>query len=125
VCPACGGPLYRWVKAHPADARSDEEALLDRCESCGLVVARSSSAHPATGHDPAGAAERELERLRFAVDAVVTVLAALLVAIVSVPLEAAAAAVRRGGEMRVVVRLEESGQASSSANSATSSATSS
>ena len=226
-CPACGGPLHRWVKAHPADARSAEEALLDRCESCGLVVARSSAVHPAGGGG-AEAAERELvrlfersangargelrapngrslqaaigegnwaalelpdrplvltppalaalverrgelgrvrfpvlgrnqlwmwqtlmnaftfhpnfarealagrlrpqrgrDRLTFAIDIVVTVLAAPLVAIVSLPLETVAALARRGGELRAEVLVERSAQDSSSASSASSPAASS
>ena len=43
-------------------------------------------------------------RIAFAIDAVVTVLAAPLVALVSVPLEAIAALVRRGGEIAAEVR---------------------
>ncbi len=43
-------------------------------------------------------------RLAFAVDSVVTVLGAPLVALVSVPLELVAALVRRGGEMRAQLR---------------------
>lgn len=221
-CPACGGPLHRWVKAHPADARSDEETLLDRCESCGLAVARSSPAHPAAGGASTEAAEVELERLferspngargelrapnrrslqaaigegswaamelphrplvltpaaleallerrggelerirfpvlgrnqvwmwqtlmnaltfrpnfarealagrsrprrgverlTFAVDVIVSVLAAPLVALASFPLETAAALARRGGEMRAVIRIEPTGQGSSSTSSA-------
>jgi hypothetical protein len=228
-CPACGGPLFTWVKAHRADARSAEPSLLDRCESCGLAVARSSAAHSATGGDARSAAERELDRLfersangargelrapnrrslqaaigegswaalelperplvltpralerllengdrrlervrfpvlgrnqlwmwqtlmnaltfhpnfareaiagrlrpkrgrdrlTFAVDLVVSVLAAPLVALASIPLETAAALVRRGGEMRATVRVERSGQASSSTSSASSPAASS
>lgn len=228
-CPACAGPLHRWVKAHPADARSEEEALLDGCESCGLVVARTSPVHPASGGGAPEAAERELarlfarsangargelrapnrrslqaaigegtwaalelperplvltpraleallerrggevervrfpilgrnqlwmwqtllnaltfhpnfarealarrlrpssgrERLIFAIDSVVTVLAAPLVAIVSIPLEAVAALVRRGGEMRAAVRVDAPAQGNSSSSSASSPAASS
>jgi hypothetical protein len=217
------------VKAHPTDACRREETLLDRCESCGLAVARSSPVHPAAGDHPRAAAELELERLfeesangargelrapnrrslqaaigegswaalelperpllltpralaallerrggelervryplfgrnqrwmwqtlmnaltfhpnfareaiagrlrpragrdrlTFAVDVVVTVLAAPLVALVSVPLEAVAAVARRGGEMRARVRVERSPQASSTASSASSPAPSS
>jgi hypothetical protein len=43
-------------------------------------------------------------RIAFAIDAVVTVLGAPLVALVSVPLELVAALVRRGGEMRALTR---------------------
>lgn len=42
--------------------------------------------------------------LAYAVDAVVTVLGAPFVAVISVPLEVIAAALRRGGELRVTVR---------------------
>jgi hypothetical protein len=228
-CPACGGPLYAWVKAHPSDARRDDETLLDRCERCGLVVARSAAVHPASGGDSRADAERELhrlferspngargelrspnrrslqagigegswaalelperplvltpaaleallrntggelervrfpvfgrnqvwmwqtlmnaltfhpnfarealagrlrprrgrDRLTFAIDVVVSVLAAPLVALCSVPLETVAALARRGGEMRARVRVERSGQESSSASSASSPAASS
>lgn len=228
-CPACGGPLYGWVKAHPADARSDEETLLDRCENCGLAVSRASDAHPASGADSRAAAERELrslferssngargelraanrrslqaaigegswaalelperplvltppaleallrrsggdlervrfpvfgrnqvwmwqtlmnaltfhpnfvrealagrlrprrgrDRLTFAIDLVVSVLAAPLVALGSVPLETAAALARRGGEMRATVRAKPAAQESPSASSASSPAASS
>ena len=44
-----------------------------------------------------------ISRPRFFVDLVVTVLGAPLVALVSVPLEAAAAAIRRGGELEATV----------------------
>jgi hypothetical protein len=44
-----------------------------------------------------------VDRLTFAIDSVVSVLAAPLVALVSVPLEALAALARRGGEMRASV----------------------
>ncbi|HEX6116984.1 MAG TPA: hypothetical protein VFY99_07775 [Solirubrobacterales bacterium] len=57
----------------------------------------------------------------FAADLVVSVLAAPLVALLSVPLEAIAALARRGGEMRVaVVPAREGAQASSSAIAASS-----
>ncbi len=44
-------------------------------------------------------------RFAFAVDAVVTVLGAPLIALVSVPLELAAALIRRGGEMRARIEV--------------------
>jgi hypothetical protein len=40
VCPACGGPLYGWTEARPADARRGENYVLDRCEACGLGILR-------------------------------------------------------------------------------------
>lgn len=63
-----------------------------------------------------------IDRLTFAVDVVVTVLAAPLVALVSFPLETVAALARRGGEMRGEVVA---GQLGSSARVASSSAASS
>ena len=54
---------------------------------------RSGRLRPAAGN-----------RLRFAVDAVVTVLAAPLVALVSVPIEVGAAVVHRGGELVATAR---------------------
>jgi len=68
---------------------------------------------------------RGRDRLTFAIDLVVSVLAAPLVALVSLPLETGAALLRRGGEMRATVRAERIGQASSSASSASSPAASS
>lgn len=215
-CPACGGPLFRWVKAQAFDSRRDEEYLLDRCERCGTGVARASSVHPAASPRPEAALEAEVSellgglddqrwqirlpnrrslqaaigegnwaalelperplqltpaglaavlsrlglrstsvrtpplgpnqrwmwqtllnaftfepnfarealsgrrrpgsgraRLRFFVDAAVSLLAAPLVALVSFPLEAVAALVRRGGEMVVVVEREVGAQQSS------------
>jgi hypothetical protein len=44
------------------------------------------------------------ERLRFAVDALVTVLAALPAALVSAPLELVAASASRGGELIIVAK---------------------
>jgi hypothetical protein len=57
----------------------------------------------------------------FAVDLVVTVLAAPLVALIAVPLETVAALARRGGEIRVSVREAARTQASSSTIAASSS----
>jgi len=36
-CPACGAPLYGWVKI---SSPNGEQPVLDRCENCGLAVAR-------------------------------------------------------------------------------------
>lgn len=41
-CPACGGPLYGWVEAFPADARRSDTYILDRCEECGLGAVREA-----------------------------------------------------------------------------------
>lgn len=37
-CPACAGPLYRWLEAPSADARIKDTFVLDRCEGCGLGI---------------------------------------------------------------------------------------
>ncbi len=39
-CPACGEPLFPWVEAADADPASRVRHALDRCENCGLVLAR-------------------------------------------------------------------------------------
>jgi hypothetical protein len=62
---------------------------------------------------------------KFVIDATVSVLAAPLVALVSIPLETVAAIARRGGEMRVTVGPAEAAQASSTAIAASSSGESS
>lgn len=38
-CPACGQTLYGWSAAHDP-LRHGRKVVLDRCESCGLVVTR-------------------------------------------------------------------------------------
>ena len=224
ACPACGGPLFAWVKSHAFDARRDEEYVLDRCERCGAGIARSSPLHPASGPKPQAAAEAEVEDLlgqpgadgsrelrtpnrrslqaaigegnwaalelperplqatpaalsavlgragmtieqvrypvfgvnqrwmwqtlvnaftfnpnfarealagrlrptggkrtaKFVVDLMVTILATPLVVLISVPLEAAAALARRGGEIRATVRPLPQGQPSSDSTEASS-----
>jgi hypothetical protein len=216
LCPACGGPLYRWIKAPAADARHPESYVLDRCESCGLgllheaggcvdalladaewlpggalriEVPNRRSVQAAIGEGRWAALdlpERQLvftpraleallrrggyrlERVRFplvsrnqgwmwqtlmnaltlrpnfarealagrlrpagshgwpafALDAVVTLLAAPLVALVALPAEAVAALLRRGG-LIVATAAPDAAQASSSASPASSSAASS
>jgi hypothetical protein len=62
---------------------------------------------------------------KFVVDAIVSVLATPLVALVSIPLETVAAVARRGGEMRVTVGPAAGAQASSTAIAASSSGESS
>jgi hypothetical protein len=213
-CPACGGPLYRWIEAPAADTRREETYVLDRCESCGLGLLHEADADldelvaEAAGREDGGLRfelpnrlslqavigegrwaaldlpERQLvltrraleallarrgyrlERVRyplasrgqvwmwqtvmnaftlhpnyarealagrlrpatgrgraaFLLDAVVSILAAPLVALVSVPVEAIAALLRRGGLM---VATAVPAQASSRARSASSSAASS
>jgi hypothetical protein len=43
-CPACGEPLFVWVETLGYGPREDQ--LIDRCENCGLVVARDSVPTP-------------------------------------------------------------------------------
>ena len=62
-CPACGGPLHPWVKAHAFDSRREEEYVLDRCERCSAGVARSAPVHPAAGPRPQAAADAEVADL--------------------------------------------------------------
>jgi hypothetical protein len=39
-CPACGEPLFGWAVVRPAGAPRSREHVLDRCEACGLGIAR-------------------------------------------------------------------------------------
>jgi hypothetical protein len=39
-CPACGQPLFVWVETEGYGAREDQ--VIDRCENCGLAVARDA-----------------------------------------------------------------------------------
>lgn len=50
-CPACDEPLFVWVETEGWGPREDQ--VIDRCENCGLVVAR----------DAAGAAEGSMREL--------------------------------------------------------------
>jgi hypothetical protein len=50
-CPACGEPLFVWVETLGYGPREDQ--ILDRCENCGLAVAR----------DAVPSAERAIEEL--------------------------------------------------------------
>src|SRR4051795_11066482 len=43
-CPACGEPLFVWVETYGYGAR--EGQVIDRCENCGLVVARGAVPTP-------------------------------------------------------------------------------
>jgi hypothetical protein len=45
-CPACGKPLFVWVETEGYGAREDQ--VIDRCENCGLAVARD--AVPSSDH---------------------------------------------------------------------------
>ena len=47
-CPACGEPLFVWIETEGWGPREDQ--IVERCESCGLVV------DPAPAPDPAAAA---------------------------------------------------------------------
>jgi hypothetical protein len=39
-CPACGQPLFVWVETEGYGTREDQ--VIDRCENCGLAVARDA-----------------------------------------------------------------------------------
>jgi hypothetical protein len=43
-CPACGEPLFVWVETAGYGNREDQ--VIDRCENCGLVVARDAAPTP-------------------------------------------------------------------------------
>jgi hypothetical protein len=43
-CPACGEPLFVWVETYGYGKREDQ--VIDRCENCGLVVARGAIPTP-------------------------------------------------------------------------------
>jgi hypothetical protein len=43
-CPACGEPLFVWVETAGYGSREDQ--VIDRCENCGLVVAREGVPSP-------------------------------------------------------------------------------
>jgi hypothetical protein len=43
-CPACGEPLFVWLEISTKRVREDQ--LIDRCENCGLAVARDSVPSP-------------------------------------------------------------------------------
>jgi hypothetical protein len=43
-CPACGEPLFVWVETSGYGGREDQ--VIDRCENCGLVVARGAVPTP-------------------------------------------------------------------------------
>jgi hypothetical protein len=200
-CPACGEPLYGWVKVASADGQS---WVIDRCERCGLGVTRGvpdpgavfesvrrglgpgqtaemrfpnrASLQAGIGGDRWAALELPTQRLHptpwalrlllgrhglvatrvrqppfgrnlawmwqtllngftfhtnfardvirgrlrpkaarsaaaFAVDALVSILAAVPIALVAVPLELAAATARRGGELEVSVAVPEASTA--------------
>jgi hypothetical protein len=57
-CPACGEPLFVWIETEGYGPREDQ--VIDRCENCGLAVARDSVPPP----DQAGAALLEGARQR-------------------------------------------------------------
>ena len=39
-CPACGKPLFVWIETEGWGPREDQ--IVDRCENCGLAVARDA-----------------------------------------------------------------------------------
>lgn len=43
-CPACGQPLFAWLETEGWGPREDQ--VIDRCESCGLAVARGAVPSP-------------------------------------------------------------------------------
>jgi hypothetical protein len=43
-CPACGEPLFVWVETSGYGPREDQ--IVDRCENCGLAVAREAVPSP-------------------------------------------------------------------------------
>src|ERR687891_2693155 len=43
-CPACGEPLFVWLETIGYGAREDQ--IIDRCEDCGLAVARDAVPSP-------------------------------------------------------------------------------
>lgn len=43
-CPACGEPLFVWVETEGWGPREDQ--VIDRCENCGLAVARDAVPTP-------------------------------------------------------------------------------
>jgi hypothetical protein len=43
-CPACGEPLFVWLETEGWGPR--EDAVIDRCENCGLVAARDAVPSP-------------------------------------------------------------------------------
>lgn len=43
-CPACGAPLYGWVKVDPPGRDAGRSHVVDRCEECGLGVTRGGPA---------------------------------------------------------------------------------
>jgi hypothetical protein len=48
-CPACGEPLFVWVETYGYGKREDQ--VIDRCENCGLVVARGAVPTPERAAD--------------------------------------------------------------------------
>ena len=46
-CPACGEPLFVWIETDGYGIREDQ--VIDRCENCGLVVARGADPHAGGG----------------------------------------------------------------------------
>jgi hypothetical protein len=59
ACPACGATLYGWTAARSVLDRT--KIVLDRCESCGLVVSRAPNP-PDPGPELAGL-ERDAETI--------------------------------------------------------------
>jgi hypothetical protein len=72
-CPACGEPLFVWIEAETnirrvapggAPSHQQEDQLIDRCENCGLAVARDSVPSPEEAADALlSGGERRGERI--------------------------------------------------------------
>lgn len=78
ICPACGEPVYGWIKLGGEPGNDHTGFVVDRCENCGLGVTRPLGATPAasgngrppvalsdlpTSPDPDGTLERAREQL--------------------------------------------------------------
>jgi hypothetical protein len=49
LCPACGLPLLGWAVVEARDPAGSREVVLERCESCGLGLARGAGAEMKPG----------------------------------------------------------------------------
>jgi hypothetical protein len=45
-CPACGEPLFGWAVVRSPGGGRQDESVLDRCETCGLGIARAAERGP-------------------------------------------------------------------------------
>jgi hypothetical protein len=66
-CPACGEPLFVWIEAEGYGPQEDH--LIDRCENCGLAVAREAVPTPDEAADALlSGGERRGERIAVRAD---------------------------------------------------------